>query len=291
MHRQLIKPHHLLTVVFLGVFVMTFILMEDYSFARDERRGGNSSRVSRQQDSRDNDSSRVRKHKERRGDDSSRATRQQNGRSDDSSRVNRKQNRRGNDSSYVTRHKSKRHVISPRVTRRGHVVRKLPRGYRRVWHKDKPYFYISGVFYSPGPSGFIVVRAPIGSIVVSLPVGFRRIWVSSSYYYTYGGTFYRRVPSGFVVVEPPVEVVLEEEAPVLVQPSEAASGQVSVTASILNVRSGPNLNYPLIYQVHSGYILEVHGQSRGWLYVELPNGEFGWVMSEFTYRLEAPGSG
>jgi hypothetical protein len=51
------------------------------------------------------------------------------------------------------------------------------------------------------------------------------------------------------------------------------------------------LSYPLIYQVHSGYILEVHGQSRGWLYVELPNGEFGWVMAEFTYRLEAPGSG
>ena len=277
MYRQLIKPHRFITVFFLTVFAVTFILMEDYSFAQRERRGGDSSRVSRQQD--------------KRGDDSSRVRRQQERRSDDSSRVIRKQDRRGSDTPRVTRHRSKRRIISSGVSRYGHVVRKLPRGYRRVWHKSKPYYYIGGVFYTSGPSGFIVVRAPIGSIVVSLPVGFRRIWVSGAYFYTYGGTFYRRAPSGFIVVVAPSEVVLEEEAPVLVQPSEAASGQVSVTASILNVRSGPDLSYPLIYQVQSGYILEVHGQSREWLYVELPNGEFGWVMAEFTYRLKAPGSG
>lgn len=277
MYRQFIKPHCFITAVFLSVFAMTFILMEDYSFAQREKRGDDSSRVSRQQGNRGDDSSRVRKQQDRRG--------------DDSSRVSRQLDRRGNESPRVTRHISKRRIISPSVSRQGHVIRKLPRGYRRVWHKSKPYFYSGGVFYTQGTYGFIVVRAPIGSIVVSLPVGFRRIWVSSAYYYSYGGTFYRRAPSGFVVVAPPAEVVLEEEAPVLVQPSEAAEGQVSVTAPILNVRSGPDLSYPLIYQVHSGYILEIHGQSRGWLYVELPNGEFGWVMSEFTYRLKAPGSG
>ena len=277
MYRQLMKPHRLITVVFLSVFAVTFIFIEDYSFAKREGRGGDSSRVGRQQDRRGDDSSRVRKQHDKRG--------------SNSPRVSRQHDRRGSDSTRVTRHRSKRRIISPRVSRHGHVVRKLPRGYRRVWYKNKPYFYIGGEFYTSGPSGFIVVRAPIGSIVVSLPVGFRRIWVSGAYFYTYGGTFYRRAPSGFVVVAPPAEVVLEEQAPVLVQPSEAAEGQVSVTASILNVRSGPDLSYPLIYQVHSGYILEVHGQSRGWLYVELPNGEFGWVMAEFTYRLEAPGSG
>jgi len=263
MYGQLIKPHHFITVVFIGVFTMAFILMEDYSFAQRERRGSDSPRVSRQQDRRGNDSPRV----------------------------NRQQDRRGNDSPRIDRKRSKRRIISPSNPRYGHVVRKLPRGYRRTWYNSNPYYYMGGVFYTPGPTGFIVVRAPIGSIVVSLPVGFRRIWVSDAYYYTYGGTFYRRAPSGFVVVAQPADVVLEEEAPRLVQPSEAAAGQVSVTASILNVRSGPNLGYPLIYQVHSGYILELHGQSREWLYVELPNGEFGWVMAEFTYRLKAPGSG
>ncbi len=291
MYRQVIKPYHLITIVFLCVFAVTFILVADYSFAQRERRGDDSSRARRQQDRNSDDSSRVSRRQGRRDDDSSRVRRQQDRRGDDSSRVSRRQGRRDDDSSRVTRHRSKRRVISPRVTRHGHVVRKLPRGYRRVWHKSKPYFYYSGVFYSPGPSGFVVVRAPIGSVVVSLPVGFRRIWVSGAFYYTYGGTFYRRAPSGFVVVSAPAEVVLEEEAPVIVQPSVAAEGQVSVVASILNVRSGPDLSYPLVYQVHRGYILEIHGQSREWLYVELPNGEFGWVMSEFTYRIQAPGSG
>jgi hypothetical protein len=276
-NRQLLKPHRFITAVFLSVFAVTFILMEDYSFAQREKRDGDSSRVSRQQD--------------KRSDDSSRVIRQQDRRGSDSPRVSRKQDKRGSNSPRVTHQRSKRRIISPSVSRQGNVIRKLPRGYRRVWHESRPYFYSGGVFYTQGTYGFIVVRAPIGSIVVSLPVGFRRLWVSDAYYYAYGGTFYRRAPSGFVVVAPPAEVVLEEEAPVLVQPSEAAEGQVSVTASILNVRSGPDLSYPLIYQVHSGYILELHGQSRGWLYVELPNGEFGWVMSEFTYRVKAPGSG
>jgi hypothetical protein len=43
-------------------------------------------------------------------------------------------------------------------------------------------------------------------------------------------------------------------------------------------------------QVERGYILEVLGTTDGWLYVQLPNGEFGWVMAEFTLRLEK-GSG
>ncbi|UCH79766.1 MAG: SH3 domain-containing protein [Nitrospiraceae bacterium] len=273
---QLIKPHHFLAIVFLSMVALTFILA-DYSFAQRERRDGDSSRVSREDDRRGSDAPRVSGQRERRG--------------SDAPRVSKQRERRGSDAPRVTEQRSKRRIISPRVTRYGHVVRKLPRGYRRVWHRDKPYFYFGGVFYLKGPSGFVSVSAPIGAVIVSLPIGYTRVWVGSSWYYTYGGVFYRRAPSGYVVVNPPVDVILEEEVPIIVQPSEAASGQVSVTASILNVRSGPGLHFPLIYQVHRGYILEVHGQSREWLYVELPNGEFGWVMTDFTYRLEAPGSG
>ncbi len=110
-------------------------------------------------------------------------------------------------------------------------------------------------------------------------------------YYAYGGVFYRRVPSGYVVVEAPPDVVVEEAVPVLVQPPEIIEGTVSVIASVLNVRSGPGLSYPMIYQIHKGYILEVHGKAIGWLYVQLPNGEFGWVMNIYTTQLEPPGSG
>ena len=188
------------------------------------------------------------------------------------------------------RWKKKRRVISPRVISHGHTVRKLPRGYKRAWYKKTPYFYSRGVFYRPGPSGYIVVKAPIGAIVVSLPVGNQRIWVDGSSYYVYGGIFYKRVPKGFVVAQTPDTVVVDEIDPAIVNPSQAASGEVSVTAPVLNVRSGPSLGDPKIYQIHEGYILEIHGKSKGWLYVQLPNGEFGWVKSVFTRPLE-PASG
>jgi uncharacterized protein YgiM (DUF1202 family) len=94
------------------------------------------------------------------------------------------------------------------------------------------------------------------------------------------------VPYGYAVVEAPATVVVEEDAPVLVRPLKPATGRVSVTASVLNVRSGPSLDDPVIYQIHEGYILEVHGKSGWWLYVQLPNGEFGWVKSVFTKQLK-----
>lgn len=257
------KFHQLFTIIITLLFTMSFFLMTDSAYGKRERRG--------------DDSHREREYKERRERDSDRYSRQ-NG-------------RRDGDYSRSYRDRNKRRVVSSPVRRHGHSVRKLPRGYSRVWYKNKPYYYSQGVFYVPDLSGFVVVRAPIGSIVVSLPVGYRRIWTSGGWYFSYGGTFYRRAASGYVVVQAPAEVIVEEEPPDIIKPSESAFGQVSVTASILNVRSGPDLDYPLIYQVHKGYILDVHGKSGAWLYVELPNGEFGWVMDQFTYHLKAPGSG
>jgi uncharacterized protein YgiM (DUF1202 family) len=208
------------------------------------------------------------------------------GRGDDSMKQRRE---RREDS--ISRRRSKRRVFSPRAARRGHRVRRLPRGYRRTWRNRVPYFYFSGIYYRPAPSGFIVVDAPIGSIVINLPVGYKRIWVGGNRFYVYGGVFYRRVPSGYLVVDPPPTVIIEDKEPVLVQPRETAAGKVSVTASVLNVRTGPGLGYPIIYQTHEGYILEIHGRADGWLYVQLPNEEYGWVMTEHTIHLELPGSG
>ena len=208
-----------------------------------------------------------------------------------------KRGRRGGEHSRVyhekdkhARWKDKRHVISPRVNRRGHVISRLPRGYRRTWYKKQPYYYNRGVFYRPARSGFTIVGAPVGALVVSLPVGYQRLWMDNSAYYVYGGTFYRRVPAGYAVVERPAAVFVEDVAPKLVQPSRPATGGVFVDAPVLNVRSGPSMTYPKIYQVDEGYILEVHGRSNGWLYVQLPNEEYGWVKSVFTKPVE-PASG
>jgi hypothetical protein len=199
---------------------------------------------------------------------------------------------RGRDNApRVVRQRERIRVTRPRFTRERHVVPHLPRGYKRFWHGNVPYFFFGGTFYSHGPSGFISVMAPLGIIVDSIPAGYIRIQVGGVAYYSYGGIFYRRVPYGYVVVAPPPDVEVVEDAPDIVNPPEAAAGKASVTVPILNVRSGPGADHPIIYQIHKGYILDIHGKSDGWLYVELPNGEFGWVMSEFTHQLEEPGSG
>jgi len=188
------------------------------------------------------------------------------------------------------RHNKKR-FASPRIVRRGHVTQRLPRGYKRVWFDESPLFYSFGVFYQSGPAGFIAINAPVGIVVASLPAGYRTVWVGGSTYFVYGGVFYRRTLAGYVVVNAPATLIVEEAAPALVEPSEEASGQVSVTADVLNVRLGPGKEYAVLYQIHKGYVLEVYGRTTGWLYVELPNGEFGWIMTGFTRQLDSDASG
>jgi hypothetical protein len=256
-------------VIFITVFTLTSVPLVTDSFADErDRRRSNDNRIEQTQ------GKRVERARSRSSDN----------------RFKRVQEKRGEKSLYKKRWENKKRIISPRSMRHGHKVRKLPRGYKRAWYKRTPYYYRFGVFYRPGTSGYIVVKAPIGAIVVSLPVGNQRLWVDGSAYYVYGGIFYKRVPKGFVIVQPPDTVVVDEIDPDIVQPSQTATGEVSVTAPVLNVRSGPTLGDPKIYQIHEGYILEIHGKSNGWLYVQLPNGEFGWVKSIFTRPLE-PASG
>ena len=269
MQKQLIISRKMFTLMCITVFALTCIFFTADSIA-DERSGKRSyeNRVERSQEIR------VKRAGIRNTDN----------------RFERGLEKREERSLHKKRWKNKRRVVSPRSVRHGHVVQKLPRGYKRVWYNRVPYYYERGVFYRPGASGYIVVRAPIGAIVISLPAGYQRIWIDGSFYYAYGGYFYRRVLGAYVVVEPPDNIEFEEVDPDIVLPSQAATGEVSVTSSVLNVRSGPSLNDSRIYQIHEGYILEVHGKTRGWLYVQLPNREFGWVKSVFTRPLES-GSG
>ena len=184
----------------------------------------------------------------------------------------------------------RRIVVPSLITPLGTVIVQLPIGYITVWLEGVRYFYHGGVFYRRGPHGYVVVKAPVRMIVPALPVGFEVVVIEGVTYYYYGGYYYKEVPSGYAVVEPPHGVVIEEP-PTIIQPSEIASGRVSVTAHALNVRSGPAMNYPVMHQVKEGEILAIHGKAPRWLYVELPSGEFGWVMEEFTSPVSPPAKG
>jgi len=281
--------HKIISVVCITVFALTSIpLVSDSTAAERERTRSSDNRLQQTQ------GKRVERERSRSSDNRVQQTQgkrvQSERRRSNDNRIERTQARRVERSQGNKRWKNKRRVVSPRSFRQGHVVRKLPRGYKRTWYNRVPYYYSHGVYYRPGLSGYVVVSAPYGAIVVSLPVGYQRFWIEGSAYYAYGGYFYRRVPRGFVIVEPPDAVEFEEVDPDVVQPSRPATGEVSVTVPVLNVRSGPSLRDPKLYQIHEGYILEIHGETNGWLYVQLPNGEFGWVKSVYTRPLE-PASG
>lgn len=64
--------------------------------------------------------------------------------------------------------------------------------------------------------------------------------------------------------------------------AHAEASQVAVTASALNVRSGPGTHYRIITQVQKGTRLTVQKQQGGWLLVRLPNGHTGWVYGQYV---------
>jgi len=168
-----------------------------------------------------------------------------------------------NDRAYVTPYKKNRRHTFDRHTR-----------HRHIRHHGHDYYYQRGSFYRRGPAGYFWVNAPIGAIVWSLGIGYDTLWIGGSWHYYYGGTYYRRVPAGYMVVAPPVASVVTRTS------VETAGGTITVLVPTLNVRTQPDRDSPVFYQVHEGERLIVLTTVPGWLYVELPSGEFGWVMTE-----------
>jgi len=176
----------------------------------------------------------------------------------------------------------RRHPRVPVAPRHGTVFVDLPAGHRTVYVGRSRYFYRSGVFYRPGPSGYVVVRAPIGAVIGAPPAGCRTVVVGGATYYDYNGDYYQNAPAGYVVVQAP---------PVVPQPPSKAGQRVSVTAYTLNVRSGPGMGHPVIEQVRQGIVLAVQGTAPAWLYVRTPSGRFGWVSAKYTVPFVSVPSG
>lgn len=173
----------------------------------------------------------------------------------------------------------------------GTVVKQLPPRSKSVWVEKSRYYYHEKNFYRKGPSGYVVVSAPIGALVVSIPLGSKAVIAGGLTFYFDGMTYYRRASGGYLVVEPPLQPVIVREVPPVVPSEQRMGGTVSVTVSILNVRSGPGMSFPVIYEVRMGEVLQIHGYAPDWLYVKLSTGEFGWVMLKFTSMLTSPGNG
>ena len=81
-------------------------------------------------------------------------------------------------------------------------------------------------------------------------------------------------PSPVVVCRPPVVVQPNGYG----TPFIPAYGQVIVTFSELNMRSGPGPDRAVTGKVRKGDILAVVDSIPNWFYVRLPDGRYGWVM-------------
>jgi len=160
-----------------------------------------------------------------------------------------------------------------------------PRSHRTVLGGSLAYFFLDGIFYRPCAGGYVVVDPPIGAVVRSLPVSAVWVTIGAISYYTHAGVYYRKVPEGYRVVPQPVESA-EPDATV------AREGyRVRVTAALLNVRSGPGKEHPVIKQINRGDLLEVQSSSSAWYYVKLPDHSFGWVMVTYTTLVKPKAQG
>jgi hypothetical protein len=91
----------------------------------------------------------------------------------------------------------------------------LPGGYRPYYYHGSPYYFSAGVWYAPGPGGFLVVRPPFGLVVTVLPPYYSTVWIAGSPYYYADNVYYSWDPAqnGYVVVSPPDGADQPEAAP------------------------------------------------------------------------------
>lgn len=155
--------------------------------------------------------------------------------------------------------------------------RELPVRHTKVFIRNQSYFIYEGRFYKKAYNGFIWIVPPVGVVVTTLPFGYTSFIWNDVEYYTYAGIYYRPTYGGYVVVEAPDDLPCPWE----IDPPPVDF--VMVNTEILNVRSGPGVDFPVIEQVMYGERLYVLGVYEDWYYVRLGNGRKGWVLAYYTY--------
>ena len=163
----------------------------------------------------------------------------------------------------------------------GHVSRQLPQGHQSVRMGPDQYYFHKGVYYHREPKGFRVVTPPKGLVIERLPLGFETLIVAGITYFVLAGIFYQKTDNGYVVVDEP-------DGP---ETSTSNPTVLIVTVNLLNVRSGPGMEHPVIGQVGQGTQLVIQGNATGWYYVRLPNKTNGWVMADYTRPIKLNAKG
>jgi hypothetical protein len=116
------------------------------------------------------------------------------------------------------------HGLNRDYPRPGWVVRTPPSRANVVFWGGANYRFWDGVWYTPGPRGYVVVRPPYGAVVVDRPLFFSLVTVGAIGYLYANGVYYREVTGGYEVVPPPVEgAAVQAQAKSFVYPRQNQS--------------------------------------------------------------------
>ncbi|HXO63834.1 MAG TPA: DUF6515 family protein [Steroidobacteraceae bacterium] len=110
---------------------------------------------------------------------------------------------------------------------RGAVVHALPPGYRAFYYGGRPFFFVDGVWYAPGPGGFVVTLPPVGLVVSVLPPFATTVWLGGVPYYYANDVYYLWRPdlNAYVVVAPPASADQPGSPPPSPSPSSASPAE------------------------------------------------------------------
>ena len=98
----------------------------------------------------------------------------------------------------------------------GASVHVLPEGYRPYFYGGRSFYFSAGIWYAPGPAGFVVVRPPVGVVISALPPYYSTVWIGGLPYYYANDVYYTWDPAqnGYVVVDPPANADQPSAPPV-----------------------------------------------------------------------------
>jgi hypothetical protein len=115
----------------------------------------------------------------------------------------------------------------PRV---GYGVAVLPAGNIALsFRGGGRYFFHAGVWYAPGPAGYIVTRPPVGIVVPVLPPAYSTVYVAGAPYYYANDVYYTQAQGGYAVAQPPADAQIAEAPPAVTAPAPAAQPPAAST--------------------------------------------------------------
>src|SRR3954470_3127936 len=133
----------------------------------------------------------------------------------------------------------------PRV---GYGVAVLPPGNIALTYRGGGrYFFHGGVWYAPGPTGYIVTRPPVGIIVPVLPPAYSTVYISGAPYYYANDIYYAPAPGGYAVAQPPADAPVAQTPP----PAAAPAPQGPTATTWYYCESSKSF-YPYVSQCGEG---------------------------------------